>query len=111
MDLFEIGRMFFALLAVVAMIGIAAFTARRLGLAANGGAMARKRRLHLVESLTIDARRRAVIIGCDGREHLVILGAQSETLVAADLATAPLDTQLRPLHLNFRRDAAAAEAA
>lgn len=118
MSSIDLARMFFALLAVLALIGLAAHAARRLGLVANGGVIARKRRLHLVETLAIDARRRAAIISCDGREHLVLLGAQSETLVAADLAPAAFADNVRtagstsqPIPARVWRDALSAEAA
>lgn len=41
----------------------------------------RKRRLQVVETLTIDARHRAVILRRDDREHLVILGANADTVI------------------------------
>ncbi len=75
--------MFFALLAVIALIGLCAVAARKAGLI-SGAALTRKRRLALVETMALDARRRAVIIRCDGAEHLLILGA-GETVVARDL--------------------------
>jgi flagellar protein FliO/FliZ len=43
------------------------------------------RRLHIVESLMIDPRRRLVIVRCDGVEHLLLLGANEDIVVAANL--------------------------
>lgn len=40
-----------------------------------------KKRLKIVEVLPLDARRRAILLKRDGREHLVILGANGETVV------------------------------
>jgi flagellar protein FliO/FliZ len=118
MDVLDIARMFFALLAVLALIGLAALAARKAGLVANGGVLARKRRLQLVETLALDARRRAAIIRCDGREHLVLLGAHSETVVAADLPAPAADhgaalagAAPRPTSPQPRRSAISAEAA
>lgn len=91
MDAIDFARMFFALIAVLAMIGLAALAARKFGLAASGGVLVRKRRLNVVETLAIDARRRAVILSCDGREHLVILGANSETVVAGETEAARVE--------------------
>lgn len=89
MNLEDFSRILFAFVAVIGFIGIAALVARKMGLAAGAHALAKARRLSLVESLPIDARRRAVIIRCDNREHLVILGQTGETLVAADLPPRP----------------------
>ncbi|WP_417470058.1 flagellar biosynthetic protein FliO [Maricaulis sp.] len=51
------------------------------------------RRLAISETLIVDPRRRVVIIRCDDREHIVLLGAERETILAGhDLpAETPLD--------------------
>lgn len=85
MDALEITRMFFALIAVLGLIGLLAAAARKAGWAAGGGAFGRPRRLAIVETLALDARRRATILRCDGREHFIILGPAGETVVASDL--------------------------
>lgn len=85
MDILDLSRIFFALISVLGMIGLCALIARKAGLAHNAVRFARRKRLALVESLALDARRRAVIIRCDGREHLVILGPTSETLIESGL--------------------------
>jgi hypothetical protein len=46
------------------------------------------RRLTVVESLMLDPRRRLVLIRADGREHLLLLGATSETVVESRAAGA-----------------------
>ncbi|MBI1366542.1 MAG: hypothetical protein GC153_11385 [Alphaproteobacteria bacterium] len=84
MDFPALTRMAFALLAVLGMIGACALVAKRAGLA-NAGASLKRRRLALIETLPIDARRRAAIIRCDGRDHLVILGPAGETVLASGL--------------------------
>ena len=43
------------------------------------------KRLELVETLAIDVRRRLVIVRCDGREHLLLLGANQDLVVQSDL--------------------------
>ena len=59
---------------------------KKLGLSANTTIKSTdKRRLKIVESLPIDARRRLVILTCDDKQHLVIIGANSETLIEADI--------------------------
>ena len=39
----------------------------------------------LVETLPIDPRRRLAIVRCDDREHLLILGTNSETVIESDI--------------------------
>ncbi|MBB5519189.1 FliO/MopB family protein [Amphiplicatus metriothermophilus] len=85
MDLLSLSRIFFALLLVIGLIAVCALAARRLGLAQGAAALGRKRRLALVETLALDARRRLAIIRCDGREHLVVLGPAGETVIARGL--------------------------
>ena len=51
-------------------------------LAARRGA---QRRLKVVEFLSIDARRRLVIVRRDDAEHLLLLGANSETVVEVNI--------------------------
>lgn len=83
MGLFEIARIVFALAAVLGMIGLFVFAAKRAGFANLQNA--RGKRLKLIESLALDQRRRAAIIACDGREHLIILDASSTTLVESGI--------------------------
>jgi flagellar protein FliO/FliZ len=45
------------------------------------GASNSNRRLELVETLPIDARRRLVIVRCDGVEHLLLLGHNQDIVV------------------------------
>jgi len=83
----EILRILFGFFAVLGLIALSALAARKFGLAAATGGLSRKRRLSVVETLAIDARRRAVIVKCDGKEHLILLGATSETIVDNDIET------------------------
>ncbi len=90
----EILRILFGFVAVLGLIGISALAARKLGLASATGGMARKRRLAIVETLAIDARRRAVIIKCDDTEHLIVLSATGETVIERNLDGVPQDDEL-----------------
>lgn len=85
MELIDIARIVFALIAVIGMIGLAAVAARKLGLQNGALSLARARRLSLIETLPIDQRRRAAIIACDGREHLIILDAARVTVIECGL--------------------------
>jgi flagellar protein FliO/FliZ len=66
-----------ALLAgIVALLLLLARGARRLGLAPAEG-----RRLKVEEVLPLDPRRRLVIVRCDGREALLLIGGPQDVLV------------------------------
>lgn len=86
MDAGDLSRIFLAFVTVIGFIGAAALIVRKTGLASGAIALAKNRRLHLVETLPLDARRRAVILRCDGREHLILLGQNGETVVDADIS-------------------------
>ncbi len=81
----DFARILFGLTAVIGMIGIAAFAAKKAGLATASGGFVRKRRLRVVETLALDGRRRVAIIKCDDAEHLIVLGANNETVIAHNL--------------------------
>jgi flagellar protein FliO/FliZ len=55
------------------------------GLGGRLGGLAQKRRLRVVESLPIDARRKLMIVRRDDREHLIIVGGNSETLIESNI--------------------------
>ncbi len=84
-------RAVFALAATLALIVGVAWGARRLGMMQAGGQG--ERRLKLVESLMLDPRRRLVIVKWDGREHLLLLSAAGDTIVAEAEAKTPAPTQ------------------
>ena len=80
-------RFVFALVFVLSLMGGLALALRyvrdKYQLAPGG-----KKRLRITESLQLDSRRRAVILKRDGREHLVILGASSETVIESGIESA-----------------------
>lgn len=92
MELIDIIRAFFALTAVVGMIGLLAIASKRLGLQNGVAPHGKQRRLSIVETMAIDQRRRAAIIACDGREHLIILDAARVTVIERGMPSrAPLE--------------------
>ena len=95
----DILRLVLGLAAVIGMIGIAAYTAQKAGLGSMNAAMGRKRRLSVLESLPLDARRKLVIFKCDARQYLVVLGPAGETLVDASLEAAPAEAATEPAAL------------
>lgn len=81
-----------ALVFVLALIGLLAALARRLGM---GGATPRRRgrdrRLSVSEALALDGKRKLMLVRRDGVEHLIIVGPTSETVVEAGIAAADAD--------------------
>jgi flagellar protein FliO/FliZ len=75
-----------ALVFVIALIGVAALAARRFGFGNASAGKGGRRRLGLVEVLPLDGRRKLVLMRCDDREHLVILGPSGETVVERAIA-------------------------
>jgi flagellar protein FliO/FliZ len=88
-DTSQIMKFAFALIFVLSLMGLLALVMKRF---AHGGAIMplSKRRLKLVEVLPIDARRKVAIVRCDDREHLLILGTNSETVIESGIK-APQD--------------------
>ena len=88
MDLAALVRAIFALALTLGLIGLAAVALRKYGPDAISriSAQKRDRRLKIVETLTLDPARRVMIVSCDGRERLIILG---EGRMLADLTGEP----------------------
>lgn len=73
-----------ALLSLAFVLGLVlalGWVMRRWDMSKLAGKMQQGRRLQLCEQLYLDPRRKAVILQCDAQEYLVVLGAQSETIV------------------------------
>ncbi len=91
MDLLDWARAVFALIATLALIAGAAYAARRLGMLqpeAQG-----PKRLKITESLMLDPRRRLVIVRCDEREHVLLLGPGGDIVVSDMAAKAQASTE------------------
>jgi len=69
-----------ALLATLGLILAVAWGARKLGMLQAGAAS--PKRLKVSESLMIDPRRRLVVVRCDNREHLILLGPGGDIVVS-----------------------------
>jgi len=69
-------RAVFALALTLGLIGLAAAALRRYGpeYLAKFSAAKTQRRMKVVETLVLDPSRRLVIVSCDGREQLLLLG-------------------------------------
>lgn len=80
-DLPQLIKLCAALAFVVALMGGLAFILKRLGLSGPIVPAVKNRRLSVLESLPLDARRRLVLIKRDKKQHLVILGPNGETVL------------------------------
>lgn len=108
MDLTEIFRFAAALAFIIGLIGVCAYGARRLGLATGGfSAPGALKRLAISEVKVIDAKHRLVLIRRDGKEHLILLGAEQALLIEsgidAPVMEAAPDTAAPAPALQFQR--------
>lgn len=89
-DLPQLLRVMGAFIFVLALMGGLVLALRRMGLSAQG--IGPKKRLKLVEVLHLDSRRKLAIIQRDERQHLVILGPNSETVIESSIER-PVESQ------------------
>ena len=81
---------FFAFVAVLALIGLAAwlvrrFATNRLGANPNRGRMPR---LAVIDAAAVDGRRRLVLVRRDNVEHLLMIGGPSDIVVESNIVRA-----------------------
>lgn len=89
MELATYFRFVAALVFVLALIGGAAWLARRTGFAGLTPARrGRTRRLGIVEVAAVDSRRRLVLVRRDGAEHLLLVGGASDLVVETGIRPA-----------------------
>lgn len=83
-------RFLIALALVLALIGIVALIARRLGF---GGRIAprsgRHRRLGVVEAMALDPKRKLVLLRRDEIEHLLLVGGPTDLVVESGIRRMP----------------------
>lgn len=90
MDLVDFGRYAGGLLITLGLLAVLAWAAKRHDLLKPLRGERTGRRLAVVETLTIDARRRLALVRWGGREHLVLLGAEQALLIESRDAETPL---------------------
>lgn len=88
MELLDWGRAVFALLATLALIGLLAVAARRLGMTPAMNPLG-SRRLRVTERLMLDPRRQLVLVALDGQEHLLLLSPFGDRPIAQQPAPPP----------------------
>jgi flagellar protein FliO/FliZ len=79
-------RFLFALLFVLGLIGGFALVAKRFGLG-NRGPTTRgaAKRLGIVETMALDAKRRLLLVRRDDTEHLILIGASGEQVIESTI--------------------------
>jgi flagellar protein FliO/FliZ len=75
----------FAFAFVMGLMYLLSWGMRKLGVAGQAMLPGGKRRMKIVEFLSLDHRRRLVLVRCDDKEHLIVLGPQGETVVQAGM--------------------------
>src|SRR5271167_3513349 len=81
---------FFAFVAVLALIGVAAwlvrrFAGNRLGANTNRGRMPR---LAVIDAAAVDGRRRLILVRRDNVEHLLMIGGPTDVVVEPNIVRA-----------------------
>lgn len=85
-------RFVVALVFVLGLIGVLTVAARKMGFGHNTTQFrGQAKRLGIVEIMPLDARRKMVLVRRDDKEHLVILGPGSETLIESGIDAALSD--------------------
>ena len=76
-------RFILALVFVIGLIGVLAYTARRLGFGFPAQSIKGRndRRIGVVEVAPLDARRRLILVRRDDVEHLLVVSPTSETVI------------------------------
>ncbi len=83
-------RFVFALVFVLALIGMLAWAARRFGLAQTTARLpGQPRRLQIVEAIALDSRRRLVLVRRDDTEHLLLTGGPNDVTVESGIKAPP----------------------
>jgi flagellar protein FliO/FliZ len=82
MDVLDWFRALAALAATLALIGLGAFVARRLGMLQGALPGQGMRRMRVSERLMLDPRRSVVIVRVDGEEHVLLLSPFGEKKLA-----------------------------
>src|SRR5438552_18146100 len=88
----------FAFIAVLALIGLAAwlvrrFATNRLGANTNRGRMPR---LAVIDAAAVDGRRRLVLVRRDNVEHLLMIGGPSDIVVEPNIVRATAAREALP---------------
>lgn len=89
-------RVIVSLVLVVGLMLAVLWALRRFNI---GGMVARpgtQRRLAVVETMTMDSRRRLVLVRRDGVEHLLMLGGTQDVVIERGIAPAMVESGVPP---------------
>lgn len=92
-------RAIVALVLVLALIALTVWLMRRFGdggLVSSAGGRGRQQRLAVLDSATVDARRRLVLIRRDNVEHLILIGGPTDVVVEPNIVRAQPAGGVRP---------------
>jgi len=78
-------KFLFALIFVLTLMGLLAFVLKKLGLDRGASMTGRKKRLKIVEIQPIDSKNKTALIQCDDKQHLVLIGANGQTVIKNDI--------------------------
>jgi flagellar protein FliO/FliZ len=78
-----------ALIIVLALMGLLGILMKKMN-AFQSGIGGRNNRLQIIEQRIIDSKSKAVIIRCDDKDHLVVIGQQAQIVVKADMDKPPM---------------------
>ena len=109
----DLVRGLLALIFVLALIGVATAVARRFGFGhARAGRAATGRRLAVTEAMSLDSRRRLVLLRRDDKEYLVLLspGQGPDLLLDAGIGPGSASFATAVRDSAFREGATVAEA-
>lgn len=91
MDMDVYLRFLLALVFVLALIAAVGWAARRYGMGGRFGAPGAGRRLAIVETTALDAKRRLALIRRDGVEHLILMGGPGDVVIETSIMP-PVET-------------------
>lgn len=88
-------RFLLALVFVLGLIGLIAWAARRFGLM-RGAVRPRngQRRIEVIETASVDSKRRLMLVRRDGTEHLLLLGINGDMVIERGIT--PADKPVMP---------------
>ncbi len=81
MDWLQLAQALAALLFVLGLIGLVSLLMRKYGQDTLINKSTNKPRLQIIESRTIDAKRRLMVLGCDDAEYVVMLNPNGDMLL------------------------------
>ena len=81
---------------IIGLILVCAWGARRMGLTPQIGATENNKRLAVIETLNLDAKRKLILIRRDDKEHLLLVGETDMTIEGGFDAVQPVVQSITP---------------